>query len=58
MGARGGGGGVGGPAPPPPPPLFEKKSKTKLRNIHFLIKGIFDVVRVLDWWTPPKHANL
>ena len=40
----------------PGPPTFEKK--IELRNTHFLINGIFDGIRILDWWTSPKHTNL
>ena len=36
-------------------PLFKKKKK---RNTHFLIKGIFDGIRMLDWRTSPDHPNL
>ena len=38
------------------PPHFSKKKK--LRNTHFLIKGIFDGIRILDWRTSPEHPNL
>ena len=44
-----GGGGAG--------PLHFLK-KIKLRNTHFLIKGISDGIRILDWRTSPKHPNL
>ena len=45
-----GGGGAGSPH-------FLKKNN-KLRNTHFLIKGIFDWIRILDWRTSPEHPNL
>ena len=48
----GAGRGAGGRASP----LFEKKNK--LRNTHFLGKGIFDWIRILDWRTSPEHTNL
>ena len=40
------------------PPLFAKKIIIKLRNTHFLIKGIFDGIRIIDWRTSPEHPNL
>ena len=40
------------------PPTFCKKIIIKLRNTHFLIKGIFDGIRIIDWRTSPEHPNL
>ena len=45
----------GGRSPLPP---FWKRNWIKLRNTHFLIKGIFDGIRILDRQTSPKHLNL
>ena len=50
-GLGGGGGGQG-------PPTFCKNIIIKLRNTHFLIKGIFDGIRIIDWRTSPEHPNL
>ena len=40
------------------PPTFCKKIIIKLRNTHFVIKGIFDGIRIIDWRTSPEHPNL
>ena len=45
-------------ARPPTPDHFLKKKERKLTNKNFLLKGIFDGIRILDWRTSPKHPNL
>ena len=52
--ARAGGGAGRGQGPP----TFCKRIITKLRNTHFLIKGIFNGIRIIDWRTSPEHPNL
>ena len=37
--------------------FLNKIKWNKLRNTHFLIKGIFDEIRILDWRTSPRHPN-